>query len=307
MRAYNRSLLCLLFTFLIIGCGRVTPEGYAPVRIQLGQDRSLNLMNELVFPGGAIGTVPDVACETERLVLSAFGPGMDRPIHHLIGGDLRPRINITQLAAVQSGSIFQQVPEISLLVPKGPERRFVVSGFLRAVHDFTNSVPKACLSQTAIASAIRAYPIFGGTPAVNIDQRATVSLKAWIHSKGFQVQQTTDAGGNPIATEIDITGTPFVALNVNWDFLTNESIYIHVRSLFDDISLTSLDGLMLGPIQNGKTWRLAPLIPGRKYEITLRKSGATAAYRYYYEPVLEPQEQAISIGLADMIVVPMPL
>ncbi|OFZ17724.1 MAG: hypothetical protein A2X94_15165 [Bdellovibrionales bacterium GWB1_55_8] len=270
----------LIVAVLASSCGREVPEGYVPVRLEFGNGAvSYNLMAVMSEP--VLPQSDDIYCGMEKLVVSVFGPGINPPLHHRIGGDLPPKVNLSAFARADSGQAFQGIGT-RFLVPKGPERRFILSGLFRGSDIMASEA--ACEGESV-------YPVFGVSSLINVDQSLAVGLSAFAHGTGFRIEQVVSE------KTVDIEGTPFVALTVTWpDDISGFGLaHIRVRDVAENMALTSPSGVYVAiPVKSA--WRFAPLIPGRKYELSLEQSGITR--RFYYATGLL-QEQAKVFTLAD--------
>ncbi|OFZ80299.1 MAG: hypothetical protein A2583_10460 [Bdellovibrionales bacterium RIFOXYD1_FULL_53_11] len=152
-------------------------------------------------------------------------------------------------AATAAGSGAELVnPAFSteLLVPRGKSRRIRAFG--------------AVYSTCAAAIDAIAYPIFGETPPIDINEPADITLDAIVHLGGFNVISSATGGG--ITTE----GSPFITASFNSpDALTSNSRRIIVTDKATGIYFAKV----FATSGTSPRFTAGPFVPNRTYNITI--------------------------------------
>lgn len=228
-------------------CGREVPEGYAPVSLKLGETaRGFSLADAFLRPADfATFSV----CKPDRLDIVVLGPGIEPPIRMPLEVEFDdPRYD----------PVF---PEIGakILVPKGDNRLFVVSGIWSG-------------APCALTELYR-HPIAGVLPLRSLVGPVALDLPAAVYGEpGFRIEANTSF---PLALE----GGPFVDLKIVFSVNTTQTLTVKVLNESDHFIMGSAE---VG-VSGGETvLRVGPLIPFKNYVIDLINANNEVIRRFGY-------------------------
>jgi hypothetical protein len=239
------------------GCGRVVPEGYALIDVQLGRRApSAARLAALQPSGAALATT----CQVPRFAVAAVGP--DIPMPPPVAPVVATVDDINEIVEGSSGTLLFTSEPAQLLVKKGFPRRFITSGVIYG--DCSASGPSY------------AFPIFGLSQEFAVGEPMSITIGTKVAGSYFQ------AAG--IANGISTANTGLVSLTVTWSSLpaiggsscptsASDLAVITAHDVPQNFDMRFSDSTATACVAH----QIGPLLPERQYQINYRLKGVDQA------------------------------